>query len=312
LPDTSGDLADVLEKTFSDTKAVRMVLISEQTRVNSKANEISRLESKLHSLFEGSGYSDNIEALLPRLEYLQKSDNLTRIQKMFSGVGIYATKGEVSAIIDTFSSGDIAPEDKAYLRQYLGQVGVVNFVKIFLEGQVAESVPDPRDATKIKVIKFADGTLDLLRAVVLNMEKNGLEAEAANVLKIFMIQANTMVNYNLRPSQSEMIAHFQHNDNVAVGMGGGKTISIAIDAVITRVLMGRDANIEILVGNEDLDNYAAAGKAARKLFESLGMKAAKIDDYKPEGRDTDLDGLRGIYSDPDTVVIMSLLPQEDI
>ena len=282
-------------------EAVDAALINEQTRVNSKANEISRLESKLHSLFENSGYSDNIEALLPRLEYLQEHENFKRIQKMFSGVGANATKDEVSAIIDRFSHGNVSQEDKTYLER----VGIVNFVKTFLEGQVAESAPDPRDPTKIKVIKFADGTLDLLRATLLNMEKNGLETEAANVLKIFMIQANTMVNYSLRASQSEMISHFQHNDNVAVGMGGGKTISIAIDAIMTRVLMGRDANIEILVGNEDLDNYAADGKAATKLFESLGMKAAKIDEYKSEGGDTNLDGLRGIYNDPNTVVIMS-------
>jgi hypothetical protein len=290
FPDTSGDLVYVLEN-----KAVRMALISEQTRVNSKANEISRLESRLHSLFEGSGYSDNIEALLPRLEYLQKPDNFRRLQTMFVGDGETATSERVRSIVDNFKIGVFTPEDINYLKE----VGVVSFVKAFLDDRVTA-----RDS-KGKVMKFADGTLDLLRAVVLNMEKNGLKAEAANVLKIFMIQANTMVNYSLRPSQSEMVAHFQHNDNVAVGMGGGKTISIAIDAVMTRVLMGRDANIEILVGNEDLDNYAAAGKAARKLFESLGMKAAKIDDYKPEGRDTDLDGLRGIYNDPDTVVIMS-------
>jgi hypothetical protein len=52
-------------------------------------------------------------------------------------------------------------------------------------------------------------------------------------------------------------------------MGDGKTISIAMGVVMTRVLMGRDANIEILVGNEDLDNYVAADKVARKLFESF-------------------------------------------
>jgi hypothetical protein len=290
FPDTSGDLVYVLEN-----KAVRMTLISEQTRVNSKANEISRLESRLHSLFEGSGYSDNIEALLPRLEYLQEPDNFRRLQTMFVGDGETAISERVRSIVDNFKIRVFTPEDINYLKK----VGVVSFAKAFLDDRVTAR------NSKGKVMKFADGTLDLLRAVVLNMEKNGLKAEAANVLKIFMIQANTMVNYSLRPSQSEMVAHFQHNDNVAVGMGGGKTISIAIDAVMTRVLMGRDANIEILVGNEDLDNYAAAGKAARKLFESLGMKAAKIDDYKPERRDTDLDGLRGIYNDPDTVVIMS-------
>ncbi|MDR2437361.1 MAG: hypothetical protein LBD17_04775, partial [Endomicrobium sp.] len=298
--DSSLEFKTVLEKAFSEDKAIRAALKSEESKVNSIAVKIKYLEGMLKALFENSGYSDNIEALLPRLEYLQKQENLSRIRTMFRGTDnrefsdneIKDISKMVGSIVDNFSKGIFNPEDIKYLRD----VGVANFVKAFLNGCIAD-----RDS-KGKVTKFNDGTLDLLRSLVLNMEKNNLKEESANLLKIFMIEANTMVNYGLRPSQAEMVSHFQNNDNVAVGMGGGKTISIAIDAVITRVLMGKDANIEILVGNEDLNNYAARGKAAKKFFDSLGMKAVKIDDFKPEGEDTNLDGLKAAYSDPDTIV----------
>jgi hypothetical protein len=296
FPGVYGDLINVFVNRLHGDEAIRLALIREFRRVNTKAKEINAFESKMHSLFENSGYSDNIEALMPRLEYLR--GNSENIKIMFEGIGNKnsAMNQRVSDIVDKFSRGDFSALDI----QYIKDLGVANFVQGFLNGRVESRNSDG------KVTKFRDDTLDLLRAVVFNMEKNGFQTQAANVLKMFMIEANRQVNgFNLRSTQSEMISHFQNNDNVAVGMGGGKTISIAIDAIITRVLMGKDANIEILVGNEDLDNYASSASVARKLFESLGMKAAKIEDYKPDGHDTDLDGIRGIYSDPDTVVIMS-------
>ncbi|MDR1474195.1 MAG: hypothetical protein LBS38_00685 [Endomicrobium sp.] len=278
---------------YSD-EAVRQALMREYGIVNKKAEEINNLESKMNSLFADSGYSDN-KALLPRLEYLR--NNSKDINEMFEGRGNKSgdMNQRVNDIVDKFSKGEISQEDIGYIKD----LGVANFVQEFLNGRV-DGESDG------KVTKFRDGTLDLLRAVVLTMENNGLQAQAANVLKMFMIEANRRVNgFNLRTSQSEMISHFQNNENVAVGMGGGKTIAMAIDAIIARVLKGKDANTEILVGNDDLDNYASNASIGRKLFESLGMKAANIEDYRLEGHDTDLDGIRGIYSDPDTVVIMS-------
>ncbi|MDR1017687.1 MAG: hypothetical protein LBM02_03190, partial [Lachnospiraceae bacterium] len=172
--------------------------------------------------------------------------------------------------------------------------GIVDYVRYFIEKNYDS-----------KLKKFKPGTINRLRTELHDRSIIPNPATAVNILRLFMNQAMRLANgYGIRSSQSEMATTLQNDNNAALGMGGGKTVSLAIDAAVSRILLGDWANIEILVGNGDLANYVGEKSEARKFLECIGMKVVSINDFKSEGRDTDVAALSAAYSDPDTVIVM--------
>ncbi|MDR0723655.1 MAG: hypothetical protein LBF23_00500 [Endomicrobium sp.] len=152
-----------------------------------------------------------------------------------------------------------------------------------------------------KIIKLKSDVMDKLRAKALTMQGE----DAVNFLRITLNECmKGAVTFGVRASQSELITTLQNDTNAALGMGGGKTVSLALDAAMQRVLMGNALNLEILVGNSDLGNYVGEKTEARKFFDFIGMKAVSINDFKPEGGQTNVAKLKEAYQDPNVVVIM--------
>ena len=107
-------------------------------------------------------------------------------------------------------------------------------------------------------------------------------------------------------SQCEAVSALFDGYDFALGMGGGKT-PIGCEGIITHIaLFGESASCEILVGNEDLDNYTNGD--AKKLFDMFGIKTVQSRQFKNNNGTWDVDGLVKAYEDPYTVVIMS--PQD--
>ncbi|MDD5021554.1 MAG: hypothetical protein PHR82_05375 [Endomicrobiaceae bacterium] len=183
-----------------------------------------------------------------------------------------------------------------------------------IEQMVQDFISDPLNKTSVgtmingkKVFNFNEGTLDILKTRMSDLGLN--DKQQVNFLRLFMYEALKSANIygggSLRASQSEMTAAMQNDTNAALGMGAGKTIAIVVDAAVHRVLMGGNTSMEILVGNSALDNFAGAGTASRLFFEFLGLKVAKITDFKSaDGGQTDIVGLAEAYADPNTIIIM--------
>ncbi len=106
-----------------------------------------------------------------------------------------------------------------------------------------------------------------------------------------------------RPSQSEMVSAMLRGDNVALGMGGGKTVGATITMLIQRIMFGNAARLEILVGNSDLANYASDTKASMKLAKLVGLTmfdVGSVDYKKADGVQRVIDA----YNDHNTIVVM--------
>ena len=104
-----------------------------------------------------------------------------------------------------------------------------------------------------------------------------------------------------RASQMELLSALLGNENVALDMGGGKTISLVMDAIEDRILMGDKANFEILVGNGAIQNYV--GTDMQVFLQFVGMDMVAITDYKTSNG-TKAKELLEAYNDPNKVMIM--------
>ena len=150
--------------------------------------------------------------------------------------------------------------------------------------------------------------LDLFREQVLNNSDLTLDqkAMALRVLAQECVRdSGVFGGHSLRASQTEMVSSFLRGENIALGMGGGKTVAYCADAIIHRTILGQSANIEILVGNDDPANFVGEGTQARRILEFSGLQVANLNDFKKEGADTDVEGLRKVYDDANTVVVVT-------
>ncbi|MDR1523109.1 MAG: hypothetical protein LBS29_04080 [Endomicrobium sp.] len=194
----------------------------------------------------------------------------------------------------------LTPENLETLqKKFYGEKGFIKKAQNYIKDNSFTEVVGTK-----KLTKFNPGVIDKLSTDAMEIYKNN-PSEAMNFIRTIaneLLKLN--VGYGLRSSQLELTTTLQNDSNAALGMGGGKTISLAFDAFIQRVLMGKAANLEILVGNSDLDNYVSTRSPARAFLEAAGMKVISCKEFKPEGGDTDIRKLTQAYYDPNTVVIM--------
>ena len=131
------------------------------------------------------------------------------------------------------------------------------------------------------------------------------EADKLLAVRLFanqmLMESNIYGGNGLRASQMELLSALLGNENAALDMGGGKTISLVVDSVVDRILMGDNANFEILVGNGAIQNYV--GTSMQDFLQFVGMDMVAITDFKTsEG--TKAQELLDAYNDPNKVIIM--------
>ncbi|MDR2066371.1 MAG: hypothetical protein LBP57_00805, partial [Endomicrobium sp.] len=261
----NSQLYEIVNQHLDVSKIVSIAIEEiELMKGEGKSEEEIVDNANLKFVFENSGYLSP-DALLPRLKLLrEESAGKTRLEMI--------------------------------QEEFYGKGGYVEQAKGFIETNTIEV-----EGKK----KLKEGTIDSLRAKVIAMDLEGKGTEAVNLLRITLNECmRQAVGFGIRGSQSELTTTLQNDINAALGMGGGKTVSLALDAATQRVLMGSALNLEILVGNSDLENYVGGSSQARKFFEFVGMKAVSINDFKPEGGQTNIGKLKEAYQDPNVVVIM--------
>ncbi|MDR3274438.1 MAG: hypothetical protein LBS81_00280 [Endomicrobium sp.] len=166
------------------------------------------------------------------------------------------------------------------------------------------TIVDDKDR-RATAAKLNDNVLDNLRTLI-----NGIEGEqGVNVLRIFMNEVVKLLGVfggsGIRVAQSEIATTLQNDTNTALEMGEGKTIALAIDTAIARVLLGSAANLEILVGNGDLSIYTSFEKPVSKFLDFVGMKVVSIQEFKEDGQKNQYrKTCSRIITTPNTVVIM--------
>ena len=131
------------------------------------------------------------------------------------------------------------------------------------------------------------------------------EADKLLAVRLFanqmLMESDIYGGNGLRASQMELLSALLGNENAALDMGGGKTISLVVDSVVDRILMGDNANFEILVGNGAIQNYV--GTSMQDFLQFVGMDMVAITDFKTsEG--TKAQELLDAYNDPNKVIIM--------
>ena len=104
-------------------------------------------------------------------------------------------------------------------------------------------------------------------------------------------------------SQSEAISAFLSGQDIALGMGGGKTPIGTEATIIHRILFGDNARCEILVGNEDLDNFTKGD--AKDMFDLFGLQTVQSKQFRNADGSWNIDGLLAAYQEANTVVVMS-------
>ena len=113
--------------------------------------------------------------------------------------------------------------------------------------------------------------------------------EMAMIMRVFAQEcvrgSHVFGNNSLRASQTEMVSAFLRGENIALGMGGGKSVAYIADAIIHRMILGQNANIEILVGNDDPANFVDETSQARKILEFplYFAKSVVYNEKKPRG-----------------------------
>ena len=147
------------------------------------------------------------------------------------------------------------------------------------------------------------GDLDVYRTYVKRTYSN--EAEQLLAIRLFvnqmLMESGIYKGSGARASQMELLSALLGNENVALDMGGGKTISLVMDAIEDRILMGDKANFEILVGNGAIQNYV--GTDMQVFLQFVGMDMVAITDYKTSNG-TKAKELLEAYNDPNKVMIM--------
>ena len=227
-------------------------------------------------------------------ELVAAEQNATFSKQMFNASGYSSYEyliPRLKMLQELRKSGEYAKIEADYTKAYQ----VVNEF-------ISQNVKGTERTTRVMDTNSLDRFRELLDTGDMTLEQKSM------ALRILAQECYNMSNakgYSLRASQNETVSTFLRGENAALGMGGGKTVSYCVDAVIHRVILGQNANIEILVGNDDPANFTKKGEDARRVLEFAGLKVADLNDFKHEGQSSDIDGLRTAYNDANTVVIVT-------
>ena len=269
------------ELTVESIESLIKDLEAEYDAINSASNYEEAVDNakKSKKYREGTGYT-TYEALIPRLRLLQQvvqSGKMNDINSKYE---------EATSRVNKFLESQGMKFENGRILNSEGKTLSVNSIDEFMSQLEAQNLSAEDMAMTMRV--FAQ---ECVRgAFVFN---NGDESKAATEA------------YSLRASQTEMVSAFLRGENIALGMGGGKTVAYCADAIIHRMILGQNANIEILVGNDDPANFVSEKSQARKILEFAGMRTQNLNDFKAEGQSTDISGLREAYADANTVMIVT-------
>ncbi|MCL1971906.1 MAG: hypothetical protein FWG57_02815 [Endomicrobia bacterium] len=256
-------LAESVAGTFDKLIAEFRKEINAEKEAKSAGLPYEMKNSIVENALKEAGFDNNLQKFYERLEVVNK--NIDLVKKDFS---------QAERIINEFAE------------------------KINRIDRDADSlIKEGKTVNEAFVREQKLSVLEELRTSI-KESKNG--EEGAYILRRFVDKMlKDAVGFEPRASQSEMISAMLRGENVALGMGGGKTVSAGELAVISRIILGKDANIEILVGNGDLNNYTGAKSEARKLADKVGLKMVSIEDIK-----VSTDRLAEAYADHNSIVVM--------
>ena len=231
-------------------------------------------------LFDTTGFT-TYESLIPRLKILQEivqSGKLGSINSKYESA--------VKRVNDFLKNQGMKFNKQGRVFNEDGKILNINSVDEFMNQIRSENLSDEQIAMIMRV--FAQECV-----------------RGSNVFNNAEKDKGATESYALRASQTEMVSAFLRGENIALGMGGGKTVSYCADAIIHRMILGQNANIEILVGNDDPANFVNESSEARKILEFAGLKTQNLNDFKAEGQSTDVSALREAYSDANTVMVVT-------
>ena len=248
--------------------------INGDTKITIITTTNRKVEVPLDIFSDFVGFGEDYKGLLFRLKALAE----------------YQKNGEIN------KAKQIELENSNWLAEYRKEHGIKD------KGSLEEGALD-KYGEYIRSDKFKNNLKETLGD---GFVESNLEEYQLLAVRLF---ANQMVKESgifggagLRASQMELLSALLRDANVALDMGGGKTVALVTDAIVDRILMGENANFEILVGNGAIGNYV--GTSMQDLLKFVGMDMVAVTDFKGDGKAVDAEGLLKAYKDPNTVMIM--------
>ncbi|MDR1196309.1 MAG: hypothetical protein LBL00_07535 [Endomicrobium sp.] len=288
--------------TFTGMQAQRMGIDNADGIVLSDF-ELYRLEEKIKGI--ANGWDISVQDVI-RWEIQQYEDEMDGMSSTLGG----AAAVMVSKLSDG-NSGAGYGERKELIRRLLALQAAQQrsdwqeTTKRFFDA--SKTVADwIKNASKTSNGNLQKGALDRFKTEII--DKAADAKKAAALLEAFMIEVVSesemfgTKDATLRPAQVETVMALMRNENIAMEMAGGKSAAYTVDVVLHRIMYSKEANIEILVGNEDPSNFTS--KEPATLLRFVGMEVANLSDYKTD-QGSNVEAIEQIYNDPDTVVVVT-------